>query len=325
MKITRGLSNTSLAHHPVLTIGNFDGQHLGHLALLSVVVESARSRGGIPMVLTFDPHPTQILKPEIDLQFLTTLDQKLVWFEEVGIEHVVILEFTRAFAEFTPEQFVLKILRDGIGVRDLYVGEHFVFGKGRAGRMSDLVRLGSQAHFHVHAVSPLSLDGEVVSSTRIRRLLQAGKVKEASQYLGRFYSLTGTVVEGNHRGEKLGYPTANLRLPLGRAIPADGVYVTTARLKQKAFDSISYIGTRPTFGPGERLLEVHFLDETCSLYGEEIQVSFHERLRGDQTFATPEELAARITLDVDLARKTLRAGPSLSQQGRVEVSTKAAG
>lgn len=313
MKVICGLPNTSLAHHPVATIGNFDGQHLGHLALLNLVVESAQLVGGTPIVVTFDPHPIQVLRPGIDLQFLTTLDQKLVWFEEVGVEHVVILEFTSAFAEFSPEQFVLKVLRDGIGVRDLYIGEHFVFGKGRSGGISDLVRLGPKANFQVHPVSPLSLNGGVVSSTRIRRLLREGMVKEASQYLGRFYSLGGTVSKGDHRGKDLGYPTANLRLPIGRVIPADGVYVTTTLLNQKHLDSISYIGTRPTFGSGERLLEVHLLDAEFSLYGEEIQVIFHEQLRGDQTFATPEELVARMHLDIDLARKALRANPFLPE------------
>lgn len=307
MKITRGLADHKRAQHPVLTIGNFDGQHRGHLALLLSIVDTATSKRGTPIVLTFDPHPLTVLKPGVDLLLLTTMDEKLTRFQDAGVEEVLFLEFNQAFAALTPDEFVFRILRDGIGVRDLFVGEHFAFGKGRAGRTADLLRLGAQSGFQVHPVPAMRVDGEVVSSSRIRMLVQAGDVRGAARCLGRPYALSGPVVRGERRGQVLGWPTANLRLPQGRVIPADGVYATTIVWNKRPYDSVTYIGTRPTFGSGERLLEVYVLDEQVHLYGEDIRVQFVERLRGDVTFATAEELSARIDLDVTHARETLRA------------------
>ncbi len=307
MKITRGLADHKRAQHPVLTIGNFDGQHRGHLALLRSIVDTATSKRGTPIVLTFDPHPLTVLKPGVDLLLLTTMEEKLTRFQDAGVEEVLFLEFNQAFAALTPDEFVFRILRDGIGVRDLFVGEHFAFGKGRAGRTADLLRLGAQSGFQVHPVPAMRVDGEVVSSSRIRMLVQAGDVRGAARCLGRPYALSGPVVRGERRGQVLGWPTANLRLPQGRVIPADGVYATTIVWNKRPYDSVTYIGTRPTFGSGERLLEVYVLDEQVHLYGEDIRVQFVERLRGDVTFATAEELSARIDLDVTHARETLRA------------------
>jgi len=307
MKITRGLADHKRAQHPVLTIGNFDGQHRGHLALLRSIVDTATSKRGTPIVLTFDPHPLTVLKPGVDLLLLTTMDEKLTRFQDAGVEEVLFLEFNQAFAALTPDEFVFRILRDGIGVRDLFVGEHFAFGKGRAGRTADLLRLGAQSGFQVHPVPAMRVDGEVVSSSRVRMLVQAEDVRRAARCLGRPYALSGPVVRGERRGQVLGWPTANLRLPQGRVIPADGVYATTIVWNKRPYDSVTYIGTRPTFGSGERLLEVYVLDEQVHLYGEDIRVQFVERLRGDVTFATAEELSARIDLDVTHARETLRA------------------
>jgi len=307
MKITHGLAEHKRVPHPVLTIGNFDGQHRGHQALLQTVVETAATEGGTPMVLTFDPHPVKVLAPGAEFRLLTTMDEKLARFQEAGVQEVLFLEFNAAFAALSPEAFVFQILRDGVGVRDLFVGEHFAFGQGRAGRIADLLRLSGQAGFRVHPVLPMRVDGEVVSSTRIRRLIQAGDMRAAARCLGRPYSLDGSVVRGQQRGKALGWPTANLRLPDDRVLPADGVYATTTVWNQRSLESVSYIGTRPTFGPGERLLEVYFLDEQVDLYGEVIRVQFVERLRGDLVFGTVEELSARIDVDVSLARQTLRA------------------
>jgi riboflavin kinase/FMN adenylyltransferase len=306
MKVTRGLAKHKRAPYPVLTIGNFDGLHLGHQALLRTVVEAASASGGTPLVLTFDPHPVTVLKPDIDLRLLTTLEDKLARFQHAGIEEVLFLPFDRTLASLMPEEFVSRILRDGIGVRELFVGQHFAFGKGRAGRIADLARLGQAAGFLVHPVQPIQMDGDVISSSRIRRLLQAGDVRAAARCLGRPYELSGPVVQGAQRGQGLGWPTANLRLPRERVIPSDGVYATTAVWNRQSFESVSYIGTRPTFGGGERLIEVYLLDQQVDLYGQDIRVQFVEHLRGDLTFATAVELAARIDLDVKLAREALK-------------------
>jgi riboflavin kinase/FMN adenylyltransferase len=306
MKVTRGLAKHKRAPYPVLTIGNFDGLHLGHQALLRTVVEAASASGGTPLVLTFDPHPVTVLKPDIDLRLLTTLEDKLARFQHAGIEEVLFLPFDRTLASLMPEEFVSRILRDGIGVRELFVGQHFAFGKGRAGRIADLARLGQAAGFLVHPVQPIQMDGDVISSSRIRRLLQAGDVRAAARCLGRPYELSGPVVQGAQRGQGLGWPTANLRLPRERVIPSDGVYATTAVWNRQSFESVSYIGTRPTFGGGERLIEVYLLDQRVDLYDQNIRVQFVEHLRGDLTCATAVELAARIDLDVKLAREALK-------------------
>jgi riboflavin kinase/FMN adenylyltransferase len=309
MKITRGLAAYQRVPHPVLTIGNFDGQHLGHRALLRDVVRRANEAGGTPMVLTFEPHPVKVLAPHVNLRFLTMPDEKLAYFADAGIAEVLFLEFTAAFAALTPDQFMQQVLRDGIGVKDLFVGEHFAFGGGRAGRIADLIRFGRDAGFQVHPVQPLRVDGEIVSSTRIRRLIQDGDVRGASRYLGRHYALGGVVVPGEGRGQTLGWPTANLKLPQDRVIPQDGVYATRALWGSRTFESVSYIGTRPTFGAGERLLEVSLLDAQENLYGQTIRVEFAERVRGDQSFGSAEELAACIERDVRQARQALKADP----------------
>lgn len=309
MKVIRGLPTPPLSPYPVLSIGNFDGLHVGHHALLTAVVETAAKAGGTPTVLTFQPHPVQILKPDLDFQFLATPEQKLRWFQNVGIQEVVVLDFTHEFAGLTPEQFMERILQKGLGIHSLFVGQHFVFGKGRQGTIADLMKYGKHAQFQVHTVSPFRVDGEVVSSTRIRQMIQRGRVREASHYLGRCYSLAGTVIEGRQRGQGLGYRTANFPPPANRVIPADGVYVTLTWVDEKPYESISYIGVRPTFGEKERMIEVHFLDQALPLYGKTIDVGFLEHIRGDQTFDTIEDLKVRMDIDVGLARQTFNALP----------------
>jgi riboflavin kinase/FMN adenylyltransferase len=309
MKITRGLAAHQRVPHPVLTIGNFDGQHLGHRALLREVVRRAGEAGGTPLVLTFDPHPVKVLAPQANLRFLTTPDEKLAYFRDAGISEVLFLEFTTALASLEPDQFMQQVLCDGIGVRDLFVGEHFAFGRGRAGRIADLIRFGLGAGFQVHPVQPVRIDGEVVSSTRIRHLIKSGDVRGAARCLARHYALGGEVMPGEQRGRQMGWPTANLKLPADRVVPADGVYATKALWGARTFESVSYIGTRPTFGAGERLLEVSLLDAKENLYGQTIRVEFVERLRGDETFQSAEELAARIQRDVQQARQALKAEP----------------
>jgi riboflavin kinase / FMN adenylyltransferase len=307
MKVIRSLTYHQVTTYPVLTIGNFDGLHRGHQALLKSVVQTAIDKRGIASVLTFDPHPITVLSPGTPLRLLTTMDDKLSRLEEAGIEQVFCLPFDKAFAALTPEEFVFTMLRDQIGVRELLVGEQFAFGAGRSGRMADLVRLSQSAGFVVHSVPPIRVEDDIVSSTRIRVMVQAGEVGRAARFLGRSYDLAGTVVHGAQRGQTLGWPTANIRLPHHRVIPADGVYATTAVCHGRSVDSVAYIGTRPTFGDGERVLEVYLLDEQIDLYGQEMSVRFVERLRGDQVFPTPEALTRQIDVDVLRARDVLKA------------------
>ena len=306
MKISRGLTPSIARPYSVVTIGNFDGHHHGHRALLDWVVSTARRESGTALVLTFDSHPVKILAPQVNLMFLTTPEEKLARFEAAGIDEVVFLEFTTAFAALSPAQFAKQVLCDGIGTRELFVGEHFAFGKGRAGRIAHLLELGAQLGFRVHPTPPVTIDGEVVSSTKIRQMIQAGDLQKAIRFLGRPYGIEGRVIPGAHRGTELGWPTANLRLPEGRVIPPDGVYAARVLWNGRALDSVVYIGTRPTFGAGERLLEVSILDERLELYGETIRVELLGFVREDRVFASAEALSRQIELDVDAARIQLR-------------------
>ena len=306
MKVTRGYQGNAVRPYPVATIGNFDGHHIGHRALLRTVVETARKAQGTALVLTFDPHPLKILAPQVDMRFLTSPEEKLGRFRDAGIDEVVLLEFDQAFAALPPEAFGKQVLYEALKLNEIFVGEHFAFGHKRAGKIADLVELGTRYGFAVHPVAPVSAHGGIVSSTRIRQLIQAGEVNQAALLLGRWYALTGEVFPGAQRGQNLGYRTANLRLPPNRVIPPDGVYATVTILNQRRYDSVSYIGTRPTFDAGERLLEVHLLDESQNLYGQLITVEFIESVRGDMQFPGADALSRQIMLDVETARTMLR-------------------
>ena len=305
LTVTRGLSEVVPRPHPVVTIGNFDGHHLGHRVLLETVVRTARTFDGTAIVLTFDPHPIKVLAPHVHLRFLTSPEEKLRRFETAGIDEVIFLEFTETLAAMMPEEFTESILCRRLGIKELFVGEHFAFGKGRSGRIADLERFGAAYGFKVHPMKPVTLNGGIISSTRIRNLIQEGRMQEATSLLGRPYGIGGTVVQGRQQGQALGWPTANLKVPPDRVLPPDGVYAVRVSLESSAYDAIAYIGTRPTFGAGERLIEVNLLDQQRNLYGRDLFVEFIERLRGDHRFDSPDELSAQIGRDVERARTSL--------------------
>jgi len=306
MKVTRGYQGGALRPYPTATIGNFDGHHIGHRTLLKSVVESARKAGGTAVVLTFDPHPVKILAPQVELRFLTSPEEKLARFEAAGIDEVVLLEFSESFARLSADAFVEQVLCRGLRLKEIFVGQHFAFGHKRAGTVTDLVALGSRYGLVVHPVPPVMLEGGIVSSTRIRRLIQAGDVGRAAILLGRQYAVTGIVKAGAQRGQTLGWPTANLPLPPDRVIPSDGVYAAIADVNQRRHDSVAYIGRRPTFDAGERLLEVYVLGGAHELYGRSMTVEFIERVRGDMRFGGGEELSRQIAADVAAAEAILR-------------------
>ncbi len=314
LKVTRGLSGDCPPRaYPVATIGNFDGHHLGHRALLQTVVETARKAQGTALVLTFEPHPVKILAPRVDLRFLTSPEEKLAHLEAAGIDEVVFLDFTPAFAAMSPDQFAEDVLHRSLTLSELFVGNHFAFGKGRSGRIDDLVQLGGQYGFLVHPMTPVMMEGDVVSSSRIRQLIQTGNMERAARLLGRVYGIRGTVVHGMQQGQTMGWPTANLRVPAGRVVPPDGVYAARTIHGSQSYDSIAYIGTRPTFGAGERLIEVNLLDKTGDLYGQDITVQFVARVRGEHAFASAEELSKQIDRDVEQARIDLQRIPERVQ------------
>lgn len=305
MKVTRVYLGETARPYPVGTIGNFDGHHIGHHALLKSVVDAARRAQGTAIAVTFDPHPVKILAPQVDLRFLTSTDEKLTHFEQAGIDEVVFLEFNETFARQAPEVFAERILYQALGLKEIFVGQHFSFGHRRAGKIADLMALGEQYGWVVHPMSPVTVNGEVVSSTRIRQCILSGKVDQAAALLGRNYALSGLVCSGEGRGRTMGWPTANLRLVADRVVPPDGVYATVTHVDQRPHDSVAYIGTRPTFEAGERLLEVHMLGGTHELYGETVLVEFIGRIRGDMRFDGEEALRQQIALDVESAQLKL--------------------
>lgn len=306
MKVTRGYSDEVVRPYPVGTIGNFDGHHLGHRALLKQVVETARRAKGTALVLTFDPHPVKILAPHVDLRFLTDVEEKRARFEQAGIDEVIFLEFSQAFASLSPEVFAEQVLSKRLGLKEIFVGQHFVFGHKRTGQIGDLISLGKRFGFIVHPIPPVMVEGRVVSSTRIRQLIMDGQVDQAAVLLGRYYALSGIVSPGEGRGRTLGCPTANLRLPPDRVAPADGIYASMTTMDEERHDSVAYIGTRPTFDGGERGLEVSILDGTHELYGRTLTVEFISRIRGDARFESEEALCRQIAADMDSARSILR-------------------
>jgi riboflavin kinase/FMN adenylyltransferase len=289
-----------------VTIGNFDGVHLGHQAVLHMVKERATRCGGTVVVLTFDPHPLRVLAPEVALRFLTDPEDKLELLAAAGVDVVVRLPFTPDFAAQSPEEFIVSILHEGLGASELYVGENFRFGRQRQGTIATLKEASRRLGFTVHAITPVLVEGQAVSSTRIRDLVQEGNVAEAAVLLGRPYTLKGTVIRGEGRGSQLGYRTANLLPPTGRVIPADGVYAARAAFDSRARPAVTYIGVRPTFDSGARLIETHLLDAAPDLYDRQIAVAFYERLRGDRLFESPELLAVQIAEDVGRTQEILR-------------------
>ena len=307
MRIVRGIKNfTERLPNPVLTLGNFDGVHLGHQAIFRKVVERAREIGGTSVAFTFEPHPLKVLSPERSPQLLNTFHGKLRLFETAGIEVVICANFTRAFADQHPEDFAREVLHKQIGVKEVYVGYDYAFGKGREGSIESLKRMGQTYGFKVGVIEPVQVDGVVVSSSTIRDLITGGRVEEGARLLGRHYTIEGEVVHGSHLGHTLGFPTANIK-SANELIPAFGVYAVLARVEGRMFKGVASIGIRPTFDGGPVSMEVFLFEFSEDLYGKEMEVAFVKRLRGEEKFSDVEALVRQIQKDVQKAREALRA------------------
>jgi riboflavin kinase/FMN adenylyltransferase len=291
--------------NPVLTIGNFDGVHRGHLALFERVKIRARAIGGVSVVMTFQPHPTKIMKPEKAPALITPTQQKLALISRTGIHTILCLPFDKTFAAISAEDFVRDILVDKIGVKELVVGYDYAFGRDRTGNIELLRRMGKDRGFLVHVAEPVLIGKRVVSSTSIRELVKAGELSEAKRLLGRDYQICGTVVKGRNRGGRLlGFPTANLEV-MDELTPKEGVYAVKVLIDDHMYDGVTSIGHNPTFGRGPLTIETHILDYSENLVGQTIRVNFIERLRAEKTFKSIEDLAHQIDLDIKVARKLL--------------------
>lgn len=299
----------------VLTVGNFDGLHLGHRALLAAVVARGRELGRPTALYTFDPHPRRVLFPDRAQPLLMTWDQLVAGVEREGIDFLVRERFTLAFAALSPDEFLRDVIAERLAPREVFVGRDFHFGKGRAGSGEMLVARAPALGIHVSLLPQVRAGGADVSSTRIRESLERGDVADARLCLGRPYTVWGRIVEGDRRGRTLGFPTANLASE-NEIVPANGVYATRVRLFDPAqpgrlaaesLPGVTNIGTRPTFAPGRVGVETHLLDFSGDLYGRRMELAFHARIRDERRFSGPDELARQIADDAQRARETLRA------------------
>ena len=292
--------------NPVLTIGNFDGVHLGHQRIFQRVREHAQKIGGESIAYTFDPHPVELFNSDSDPFLLLPVEERLRLIGDLRIQVIICAPFTREFANLTAEEFVRDILFRQIGVCKVFVGQNTSFGRGREGSSGLLKEFGQRMDFEVEIVDALERGGMSVSSTRIRTLIRQGKMEGAAELLGRFPFLIGEVVHGHGRGgEKLGFPTANLKV--GRVlVPCPGIYAGWVVWEGRRYSAVANLGWNPTFRDQKFSIEVHLLDFQRDLYGQDLKVEFVRRLRDEVTFRGPEELIAQIKRDILMAKEVLR-------------------
>ncbi|MBS1789255.1 MAG: bifunctional riboflavin kinase/FAD synthetase [Acidobacteria bacterium] len=297
MEIFHGIEHAEIRRPTVLTLGVFDGLHLGHQAIIRTVVERSLLIDATPTLVTFDPHPRQVLKPETAPPLLQTFHQKAEGLRLLGIQQIIVLEFNQQLAALSAEAFVEKYIVNGLQAREVYLGKGFAFGHQRQGNIELLQQLSRQLGFLAAEVPEVRLRGHRISSTMVRMLLKAGRVNVARRMLGRPYGIEGIVTRGHGIGKQLLYPTANLDLQ-NRVLPADGVYVTLAFVGGVWYRSVTNVGKRPTFGGElESKVETHLIDFDQDLYDQTIRVRVLHRLRGEKKFSGVDELKAQITRD----------------------------
>ncbi|MEJ7711437.1 MAG: bifunctional riboflavin kinase/FAD synthetase [Pyrinomonadaceae bacterium] len=307
MRLFHGTDNAEIARPTVLTLGVFDGLHLGHQLIVRTVVERARAVGGVPTVITFDPHPRAILHPASAPPLLQTFDQKIDAFSVLGIEQAIVIRFTKEFASVSAEGFLRDVVLDRLQAREVYLGRGFAFGKNREGNIDFLKEASQRLGLLAAEVPEVRLRGQRISSSKIREMLAAGRVGIARRMLGRPYGVEGRVVQGDQRGRTINFPTANIQ-PQNRVVPRGGVYVTAALIDGAWRQSVTNIGSRPTFQTSaEPSIETHVLNWHGDLYGDVVRVRFLFRLRDERKFGSVGELQSQIQHDASRARKVFSA------------------
>jgi len=286
-----------------LAIGFFDGVHLGHQQIIRQTIADAHQHNAISVVLTFDRHPNSVVAPDKVPPLIYSLPQKLQAIESLGADGLLLIQFDKKFSEQTGEEFVRNLARDFGKIHSICVGADFVFGHKRSGNVALLKKLGSEIGFLVHGLAAVSLDGQIVSSTRIREMIRAGDIDAASQMLGRPYAIWGRVIEGDKVGHQLGFPTANLDAT-GLVLPPNGVYSGCTKLKGQFYRVALNVGFRPTVATGksELRVEAHVRDFHGDLYGENLEVEIGEKLRDERRFDSKEELQKQIVRDIAKVR-----------------------
>ena len=302
MRLFHGTDNAEIQRPTVLTLGVFDGLHLGHQLIMRTVVERARETGAVPTVITFDPHPRAVLHPESAPPLLQTLDQKVEGFSVLGIEQTIVIRFDEGFSQTRAEDFLRDVVKDRLQAKEVYLGRGFAFGHNREGNIELLRRVSQDLGFFADEVPEVQFRNQRVSSSRVRGLLAEGKVNLARRLLARPYGVEGRVERGAERGTGLGFPTANLH-PRNRVIPKNGVYVTGTLIDGQWRRSVTNVGVRPTFGAdAEPSVETFVMDWAGDLYGDVVRVRFLHRLRDERKFGSIEELKAQIENDVKRAQ-----------------------
>ncbi|MDQ3117803.1 MAG: bifunctional riboflavin kinase/FAD synthetase [Verrucomicrobiota bacterium] len=306
MRILRSIPELAQIPGPVfLAIGVFDGVHRGHQAVISTAARHAEEAGGTAVVVTFDPHPAKILRPQESPRLLTATQHKIELIRALGVSHLLVLEFDREFAATAPADFVRQLVSAARPLREICVGQEWSFGKSRAGNLALLKELGAELDFNVVGVEPVTSEGAIVSSTAIRKAVEAGDFKNAARMLGRDYTILGTVEEGKHLGRSLGFPTANLSAH-SEQFPPNGVYAAEGLLEGKTLRGVVNLGVRPTIESDvpQRVLEFHVFDLDQDLYGKDIELRFLQYLRPEQKFENLAALREQIARDVVAAQES---------------------
>jgi riboflavin kinase/FMN adenylyltransferase len=306
MKIIRGLEVLSKSYpNTILTIGNFDGVHLGHQKILSEVTKKAKEVKGTSMAITFEPHPIKVLAPEKEIRLLTPFEEKAKLIEEMGIKVLLCINFNKEFANLLPDHFIEDVLVKKIKAEEIIVGTKYAFGKNKKGTIDLLRRRGNKFGFKVKAIRNVRIHGDIVSSSKIRSLLLKGDARETSTFLGRAYSIEGRVIKGEGRGRSLlNIPTANITTPVEIA-PKEGVYAVRAGFNNSIFEGVANIGRNPTFGNSDISYEVHLFNFSGNILGKNIRIYFIDRIRSEKFFPDPSSLEAQIRNDIEHAEKIL--------------------
>ena len=305
MEIIGSIEELERLHGPLfLAIGVFDGVHRGHQAVISTSTSHARSGDGTPLVVTFDPHPVKVLRPNDAPHLLTATQHKIALIRDLGVDHLLVINFDKKFAATPPDKFVEQLVAHSKPLREICVGHEWSFGKDRRGNLDLLKELGAQFHFHVVGIPPVKVNSAVVSSTAVRQAVEKGDFATAAVMLGREYTILGTVKAGEKLGKKLGYPTANLSAH-SEQFPPNGVYLAEAWIQGVLYHGVVNLGYRPTVSDGrsERVLEIYLLDFNRDIYGENVEVRFVRYLRPERKFDNLEALVRQIDADVQQARE----------------------
>jgi riboflavin kinase/FMN adenylyltransferase len=290
--------------NPVVTMGSFDGLHLGHRALLDRVVQQARTTGGKSVVLTFEPHPLTVLAPARAPRLILSHKDKTLLLRAYGVDVLIIQSFNADFARVEAKDFIDDFLGARLKARQVWVGKDFGFGRGRKGRVEDLMQWGADKGFTVGVMDAVTLDGVRVSSSLIRQLIESGDIAKANRFLGRAHFVSGRVVYGRQRGKAMGFPTANIRSRT-EVVPGTGIYATFLEAGERLWESVTSVGYNPTFGPGPKTIECHAMDFSGDLYQESVRLYFVERIREERNFANIHLLVEQIQKDIAAARKIL--------------------